>query len=98
MTEEFKFDFARDDMIDKTVSHGAFDPKLVLNAMRAAPGEVFLPAQLREFAYQGSPLPIEGRPDELLPAEMTDIGAGGQPRTSSAAMTARNFAWVSAGS
>jgi len=31
----------------------------VLNAMRAVPREDFLPAHLREFAYEDSPLPIE---------------------------------------
>src|SRR5208337_4253947 len=33
--------------------------ELVLNAMRSVPRESFVPAQLREFAYEDAPLPIE---------------------------------------
>ena len=43
----------------KAVFRRGVRSELVLNAMRAVPREAFLPDQLREFAYQDSPLPIE---------------------------------------
>ena len=56
-----KQDFARlrDEMVEKAVFRRGVRSELVLNAMRAVPREAFLPDQLREFAYQDSPLPIE---------------------------------------
>lgn len=54
-------DFAaqREDMVDRAIRARGVRSKLVLNAMRAVPREEFLPAHLREFAYEDSPLPIE---------------------------------------
>src|SRR5207253_7346557 len=40
-------------------ARGVRDP-LVLDAMRKVPRELFLPKNLREFAYEDSPLPIAG--------------------------------------
>ena len=56
-----KQDFARlrDEMVEKAIFRRGVRSELVLNAMRAVPREAFLPDQLREFAYQDSPLPIE---------------------------------------
>ena len=56
-----KQDFARlrDEMVEKAVFRRGVRSELVLNAMRAVPREAFLPDQLREFAYQDFPLPIE---------------------------------------
>ena len=46
-------------MVEKAIFRRGVRSELVLNAMRAVPREAFLPDQLREFAYQDSPLPIE---------------------------------------
>jgi protein-L-isoaspartate(D-aspartate) O-methyltransferase len=56
-----KQDFVRlrDEMVETAVFRRGVRSELVLNAMRAVPREAFLPDQLREFAYQDSPLPIE---------------------------------------
>ena len=40
------------------MQRGVRDP-LVLDAMRSVPREAFLPPELREFAYDDTPLPIE---------------------------------------
>jgi protein-L-isoaspartate(D-aspartate) O-methyltransferase len=54
-------DFAkqREQMIEKAIRARGVRSKLVLDAMAAVPRELFLPAHLREFAYEDSPLPIE---------------------------------------
>ena len=49
----------RDEMVDKAVFARGVRSELVLNAMRTVPRESFLPSQLREFAYEDAPLPIE---------------------------------------
>jgi protein-L-isoaspartate(D-aspartate) O-methyltransferase len=49
----------RNRMVERQiVRRGVVDP-LVLDAVRAVPREAFLPEDLREFAYDDSPLPIE---------------------------------------
>jgi protein-L-isoaspartate(D-aspartate) O-methyltransferase len=49
----------RNRMVDRQiVRRGVTDP-LVLDAVRNVPREAFLPEDLREFAYDDSPLPIE---------------------------------------
>jgi protein-L-isoaspartate(D-aspartate) O-methyltransferase len=57
--QETDFARLRDEMVEKAVFRRGVRSELVLNAMRAVPREAFLPDQLREFAYQDSPLPIE---------------------------------------
>ncbi|MDT3685896.1 MAG: protein-L-isoaspartate(D-aspartate) O-methyltransferase [Pseudorhodoplanes sp.] len=54
-------DFAkqREQMIEKAIRARGVRSKLVLDAMASVPRESFLPAHLREFAYEDSPLPIE---------------------------------------
>lgn len=49
----------RDEMVDQAIHARGVRSPLVLNAMRTVPREAFLPQQLREFAYDDSPLPID---------------------------------------
>jgi protein-L-isoaspartate(D-aspartate) O-methyltransferase len=46
-------------MVEKAIFARGVRSELVLNAMRSVPREDFLPKQLREFAYEDAPLPIE---------------------------------------
>jgi protein-L-isoaspartate(D-aspartate) O-methyltransferase len=46
-------------MVEKAIVGRGVRSELVLNAMRDVPREAFLPEQLREFAYEDAPLPIE---------------------------------------
>ena len=45
--------------LKRPFSRGGVRSELILNAMRSVPREDFLPKQLREFAYEDAPLPIE---------------------------------------
>src|ERR1700693_3823278 len=47
-------------MVDDHIAARGTHSAPVLAAMRKVPREKFLPASLREFAYDDSPLPIEG--------------------------------------
>jgi len=49
----------RGEMVEKAIFARGVRSKLVLDAMRSVPREKFLPAQLHEFAYDDSALPIE---------------------------------------
>ncbi len=49
----------RADMVEKTIFGRGVRSEPVLDAMRSVPRECFLPANLREFAYEDAPLPIE---------------------------------------
>mgnify|MGYP003482884010 CR=1 FL=1 len=49
----------RQSMVDRQIVHRGVRAPLVLDAMRSVPREAFLPPDLREFAYDDSPLPIE---------------------------------------
>jgi protein-L-isoaspartate(D-aspartate) O-methyltransferase len=51
----------RDEMVEQAVRARGVRSELVLHAMRSVPREAFLPNQLREFAYEDAPLPIEER-------------------------------------
>jgi protein-L-isoaspartate(D-aspartate) O-methyltransferase len=53
------FSKLRKDMVEKAIVARGVRSELVLNAMRSVPRESFLPKQLREFAYDDAPLPIE---------------------------------------
>src|SRR5665647_572343 len=50
----------RAEMVDRNIAARGVRDDLVLEAMRKVPRELFLPENLREFAYQDSPLPIAG--------------------------------------
>ena len=47
-------------MVDSAIFGRGVRSELVLNAMRKVRREAFLPKSLREFAYEDTPLPIEG--------------------------------------
>ncbi len=49
----------RKEMVEKAIFARGVRSELVLNAMGRVPREAFLPAQLREFAYEDIALPIE---------------------------------------
>lgn len=49
----------RQEMVERAIRARGVRSRLVLDAMCAVPREDFLPAHLREFAYEDSPLPIE---------------------------------------
>ena len=53
------FDRLRHEMVEKAIVGRGVRSEPVLDAMRSVPREAFLPAQLREFAYEDAPLPIE---------------------------------------
>lgn len=61
MNVHFQRDFTRlrDEMVEHAIKARGVRSELVLNAMRAVAREAFLPAELREFAYEDAPLPIE---------------------------------------
>jgi protein-L-isoaspartate(D-aspartate) O-methyltransferase len=50
----------RAQMVDHSIAARGVRDQRVLDAMRRVPRELFLPANLREFAYEDSPLPIAG--------------------------------------
>jgi len=47
-------------MVERNIAARGVRDDLVLEAMRKVPRELFLPKNLREFAYEDSPLPIAG--------------------------------------
>jgi protein-L-isoaspartate(D-aspartate) O-methyltransferase len=47
-------------MVEHDIAARGVRDELVLDAMRKVPRELFLPGNLREFAYEDSPLPIAG--------------------------------------
>jgi protein-L-isoaspartate(D-aspartate) O-methyltransferase len=55
-----KIDFAgrRATMVDRYIAHRGVHSTVVLAAMREVPRENFLPEEMREFAYEDTPLPI----------------------------------------
>ncbi|THD51532.1 MAG: protein-L-isoaspartate(D-aspartate) O-methyltransferase [Bradyrhizobium sp.] len=50
----------RAEMVERNIVARGVQDALVLEAMRKVPRELFLPKNLREFAYEDSPLPIAG--------------------------------------
>jgi protein-L-isoaspartate O-methyltransferase len=56
---DIDFGKLRKEMVEKAIFARGVRCELVLNAMRNVAREAFLPAQLREFAYEDVPLPIE---------------------------------------
>jgi protein-L-isoaspartate(D-aspartate) O-methyltransferase len=49
----------RQQMVDQQIESRGVRSQKVLDAMRKVPRELFLPENIREFAYQDTPLPIE---------------------------------------
>jgi protein-L-isoaspartate(D-aspartate) O-methyltransferase len=54
------FDALRREMVERNIVARGVRDELVLEAMRKVPRELFVPEDLREFAYEDSPLPIPG--------------------------------------
>jgi protein-L-isoaspartate(D-aspartate) O-methyltransferase len=54
------FALLRAEMVERNIAARGVRDELVLEAMRKVPRELFLPKNLREFAYEDSPLPIAG--------------------------------------
>ncbi len=59
-SEVKSFALRRKEMVDRNIAARGVRDELVLEAMRKVPRELFLPKNLREFAYEDSPLPIAG--------------------------------------
>ncbi len=59
-SEVKSFALRRKEMVDRNIAARGVRDELVLEAMRKVPRELFLPKNLREFAYEDSPLPIVG--------------------------------------
>ena len=58
--EASSFAALRAEMVERNIAARGVRDGLVLDAMRKVPRELFLPENLREFAYEDSPLPIAG--------------------------------------
>jgi protein-L-isoaspartate(D-aspartate) O-methyltransferase len=58
--EAKSFASLRAEMVERNISARGVRDVLVLEAMQKVPRELFLPNNLREFAYEDSPLPIAG--------------------------------------
>ena len=58
--EAKSFASLRKEMVERNIAARGVRDELVLEAMRKVPRELFLPKELREFAYEDSPLPIAG--------------------------------------
>jgi protein-L-isoaspartate(D-aspartate) O-methyltransferase len=58
MTGNVDFHKRRTQMVDRHIAHRGIRSQLVLEAMRKVPREAFLPAEMHEFAYEDTPLPI----------------------------------------
>ena len=54
------FPSLRKEMVERDIAARGVCDELVLDAMRKVPRELFLPENLREFAYEDAPLPIAG--------------------------------------
>jgi protein-L-isoaspartate(D-aspartate) O-methyltransferase len=55
---DINFGNQRAQMVERHILHRGVQSEPVLAAMRSVPREAFLPKELREFAYEDSPLPI----------------------------------------
>ena len=58
--ESKPFAALREEMVARSIVARGVRDKLVLEAIGKVPRELFLPKNLREFAYEDSPLPIDG--------------------------------------
>lgn len=59
MGERIDFASLRVRMVARQIAGRGISDRRLLDAMRTVPREAFVPEQLREFAYEDSPLPIE---------------------------------------
>ena len=59
-SEAKSFALRRKEMVERNIAARGVRDELVLEAMRKVPRELFLPKNLREFAYEDAPLPIDG--------------------------------------
>jgi protein-L-isoaspartate(D-aspartate) O-methyltransferase len=59
MPDPDNFTAQREEMVERAIRARGVRSKIVLDAMRSVPREDFLPAGMREFAYDDTPLPIE---------------------------------------
>jgi protein-L-isoaspartate(D-aspartate) O-methyltransferase len=59
-SEMTSFPSLRKKMVERDIAARGVRDELVLDAMRKVPRELFLPKNLREFAYEDAPLPIGG--------------------------------------
>src|SRR5574340_849946 len=58
MEESDRFSVARDKMVNEQIAHrGLTEPRL-LQAFRRVPRHQFVPAEMRDYAYEDRPLPI----------------------------------------
>ena len=84
MNFHFKRDFdrLRHEMVEKAIVGRGVRSEPVLAAMRSVPREAFLPKELREFAYEDAPLPIEQDQTISQPyiVAFHDLGAWGPRR------------------
>ena len=55
---DFEYSEARRDMVERQVAARGVRSEAVLSAMSRVPREQFVPEEMREFAYNDSPLPI----------------------------------------
>jgi protein-L-isoaspartate(D-aspartate) O-methyltransferase len=72
---DINFAQRRDRMAERHILQRGIRSKRVIEAMRCVPREIFLPPELREFAYEDTPLPIaEGQTisQPYIVAMMTD--------------------------
>jgi protein-L-isoaspartate(D-aspartate) O-methyltransferase len=58
--DPISFASLRAEMVERDIIARGVRDELVLDAMRKVPRELFLPKNLREFAYEDTPLPIDG--------------------------------------
>ncbi|MFL6826131.1 MAG: protein-L-isoaspartate O-methyltransferase family protein, partial [Bradyrhizobium sp.] len=58
LSADANFASLRDEMVEQDIAARCVRDELVLDAMRKVPRELFVPENLREFAYEDSPLPI----------------------------------------
>lgn len=59
-SEAKSFALRRKEMVEQNIAARGVRDELVLDAMGKVPRELFLPKNLREFAYEDAPLPIAG--------------------------------------
>ena len=59
-SEAKSFALRRKEMVEQNITARGVRDELVLDAMGKVPRELFLPKNLREFAYEDAPLPIAG--------------------------------------
>lgn len=75
------FTAAREEMVRRQIAGRGLTDDALLDAMRAVPRELFVPADQAEFAYQDSPLPIEAGQAISQPAMVAEmIAAAGIKR------------------